>query len=259
MSNRCLKMIKKGGCVVGSWIQIPHPVCAEIMAHAGFDFLCVDIEHGIVDIETVSNLFRAIEATNKDVVPMVRLPGNDYSITRRYIDAGAKGIFVPMVNSREDAEEAVRSAKYPPEGERGVGFCRANLYGIKFDQYIKKANDDILIVAQIEHVKAVENIEEILTTPGIDGVFIGPYDLSASMGIPGELNHVDMQDAMEKVLESCKKHNVAAGLHVISPQIEEVNKRLEQGYRLIAYSLDTVMLAHICKDVSNITRWAKGD
>lgn len=255
MSNRCRQKLKNGGYIVGSWIQIPHPVSVEIMAHAGFDFLTIDLEHGAVDIETATNLFRAIEATNRNVIPMVRLPGNDYSITKRYIDAGAKGIFVPLVNSREDAEEAVRSAKYPPEGERGVGFCRANLYGIEFDQYMEEANDDILIVVQIEHVKAVENIEEILTTPGIDGAFIGPYDLSASMGIPGDLNHVDMQDAMERVLESCKKHNVAPGLHIISPQIEEINKRLEQGYRLIAYSLDTVMLTHICKDVSNITRW----
>jgi len=252
LNSQCHEKLKNNDYILGSWMQIPHPVCAEVMAHSGFDFLTVDIEHGAVDIETATNIFRAIETAGRNVTPMVRLPGNEYSVTKRYIDAGAKGVIIPLVNSKEDTKEAVRSAKYPPEGDRGVGFCRANLYGNNFDKYMETANDDILVIVQIEHIKAIDNIEDILSTRGVDGAFIGPYDLSASMGIPGKLDHPDMQESMKTVLESCKKNNVAAGIHVVQPDIHEIGKRLDEGYKMIACSLDTVMLAYMCRSLQGI-------
>jgi len=246
INNPCRNKILNNHPIIGSWIQIPDPVSAEIMTRAGFDFLAIDTEHGIMDLETVTNLLRAIESISKTVIPMVRLAGNDYSITKRYLDAGAKGIIVPFVNSNSEALEIIRSAKYYPDGERGVGFCRANNYGVDFEEYISEANENILIVAQIENIKAIENIDAIISIPLIDAVFIGPYDISASMGIPGQLNHPKMKEAISTVLNKGKKYGKTVGTHVVAPDPDEVKQSLKNGFNMIAYSLDSVMLSQMC-------------
>jgi len=247
INNPCRNKILNNHPIIGSWIQIPDPVSAEIMARVGFDFLAIDTEHGIMDLETVSNLIRAIESISKTVIPMVRLAGNDYSITKRYLDAGAKGIIVPFVNSDSEALEIVRSAKYYPDGERGVGFCRANNYGVDFEKYLSESNENTLVVAQIENIKAIENIDEIMSIPLIDAVFIGPYDISASMGIPGQLNHPKMEKAISTVLNKGKEYEKTVGTHVVAPDPDEVKRNLKKGFNMIAYSIDTVMLSQMCK------------
>jgi len=245
--NYCKNKVLNNKPIIGSWIQIPDPVSAEIMSRAGFDFIAIDTEHGIMDLETVSNIIRSIESINKKVIPMVRLAGNEYSVTKRYLDAGAKGIIVPFVNSKTDAEEMIRSAKYYPDGERGVGFCRANNYGVDFEEYVAEANENIFVVAQIENIKAIENIDQILSIPLIDAAFIGPYDISASMGIPGQLNHPKMEDAISTILNKGKEYKKVVGTHVVAPDPSEVKQRLKRGFNMIAYSIDTVMLSQMCK------------
>jgi 2-dehydro-3-deoxyglucarate aldolase len=242
------QLLKEGGFAIGSWINTCNPVVAELMAAAGFDFLTVDAEHSAVDVPQAQMLFQAIGAGNPDCAPLVRLPGTDYAVTKRFMDAGAAGVIAPLINSPEQARELVRAVKYPPKGERGVGFCRANMYGMHFDEAIANANDRTLVCVQIEHVEGVRSIDEILSVPGVDAVFIGPYDLSASMGITAQFEHPDMQKAMRRILDACKEHGIVPGVHVVQPDVAEVVRRYKEGYRLIAYSLDITMLHRACVD-----------
>lgn len=240
------KMLQANECVIGSWINTCSPVVAELMAAVGFDFLAVDAEHSAVDIPQAQGLFQAIRAGNPDCAPLVRLAGNDYATTKRYLDAGAAGVIAPLINSAAQAQELVRAVKYPPQGMRGVGFCRANAYGMDLQKAVAMANDQTLVCVQIEHIDGVRQVDEILAVPGVDAVFIGPYDLSASMGITGQFDHPDMVQAKKLVLAACQAHGIAPGIHVMQPNVDEVVQRFREGYRLIAYSLDITMLTQAC-------------
>jgi len=249
-----------GGTVVGSWINTGSPIVAELMAQAGFDFLTIDAEHSAVDLSQVQQLMQAIRSGNPDCTPLVRVPGCDYAQIKRYMDAGAGGVICPLVNSAEQAQVVVDAVKYPgagpqttdhrPQttGRRGVGFCRDNMYGIRLEERVAEANADTLVCVQIEHADAVENIDHILAVEGVDAAFIGPYDLSASLGITARFDHPRMVDAMEQILSACRRHDVVPGVHVVPPDTGEVAERLAEGYRLIAYSLDITMLSKSCRD-----------
>ncbi len=232
--------------VIGSWINTASPIAAELMATAGFDFLTVDVEHSAVDLVQGQALFQAIRSGNPNCVPFVRLAGNVYAETKRYVDAGAIGVIAPFINTRAQAEELVRSVKYPPLGMRGVGFCRANSYGMQLKESVKTANDQTFVCVQIEHAEAVENIDEILGVTGVDAVMIGPYDLSASMGITAQFDHPKMESATKAVLNACRKQGIIPGIHVVQPDPEAAIARIREGYRFIAYSLDITMLLNSC-------------
>jgi 2-dehydro-3-deoxyglucarate aldolase len=240
--NPVKKKLVKGEVSIGGWMQIGHPAIAEIMAQAGFDWIAIDNEHGIIDLETGMNIFNAMRGTN--VVPMARVQENNEIMIRRWCDAGAQGIIIPMVNTPEQAKAAVAAVKYPPVGKRGFGYCRANNYGAKFDEYAKKANDDILVIVQIEHIEAIRNIDSILAVDGVDGAFIGPYDLSGSMGLTGQLYHPDVLAACDKTLKACKKCNKAAGIHVVPVEPERIKKFTSEGFTFIAASIDTVFIRY---------------
>jgi len=234
--------------IIGSWINTASPIVAEIMSASGFGFLVVDAEHSAVDVPQALQLFQAIKAGNPKCKPMVRLAGNQYSETKRYLDAGAIGVIAPLINTKEEAEELIRSVKYPPEGERGVGFGRSHAYGFDFENYMQKANDETFVCVQIEHIKAVENLDEIFSVKGIDAAFIGPYDLSASMGITAQFEHPNYTRAWTKILEKCKEHNILPGIHIVQPNPEEVKQKIADGFQMIAYSLDITMLGHLCRE-----------
>lgn len=240
MENKLRKALLKNELSIGTWIQIGHPAVAEILAHVGYDWICVDMEHGSIDIETMTHLFRAIAASG--VVPIVRLPMNDPIWIRRSLDAGAMGLIIPMVNSAEEIETAIRYAKYPPKGERGYGYSRANFYGMDFENYIAGANETIAIIAQIEHRDGIENIDSILQVQGLDGVFIGPLDLSGSYGKTGQLDCPEMREALRRYLESCKKHKKCAGIHIVRPDEHSIRNAIDQGYRMIVLGVDGVFL-----------------
>lgn len=232
--------------VIGSWINSASPIVAELMATVGFDFLTVDVEHSAVDLVQAQALFQAMRSGNPQCAPLVRLAGNNYSETKRFLDAGAAGVIAPFINTAEQAHELIRAVKYPPLGMRGVGFCRANNYGLQLQQAVATANDDTFVCVQIEHVEAVGNIDEILTVPGVDAAIIGPYDLSASMGLTAQFDHPDVISAIDSIGEACKRHQVIAGIHVVQPEAEEAVRRFKEGYRFIAYSLDITMLMNTC-------------
>ncbi|GAB6094258.1 aldolase/citrate lyase family protein [Desulfatiferula olefinivorans] len=245
--------------VLGSWINTASPVAAELMARSGFDFLTVDAEHSPVDLPQAHALFQAIRSGNPDCAPLVRLAGNVYAETKRYLDAGAEGVIAPFINTPEQAMELVQAVKFPPEGRRGVGFCRANDYGLCLNDSVERANFQTFVCVQIEHVDALDRIDDILSVPGVDAAMIGPYDLSASMGITGQFDHPDMKAATGKIVNACLTHTVIPGIHVVQPDAGEAAMRFAEGYRFIAYSLDITMLLKSCIDGVTSIRKVTGD
>ena len=227
---------------IGTWMSMAHSSIAEILAMAGYDWVVVETEHTAIDVSEVLRMIIAIE--QRGSIPLVRLAGIDGVQAKAVLDSGAAGVIVPMVNSKAQAERAVAMCKYPPMGTRGVGLARAQGYGMEFDSYVKRANNDSLIIVQIEHIDAVNNIEEILSVEGIDGTFIGPYDLSMSLGIPGQLTHPLVVEAKEKVLQAVLKKGLAAGIHFVQPNtaVSDCEIALKAGYTFIALGTDILFL-----------------
>lgn len=232
--------INRGKALMG-WIAIPSTTIAEIVAKAGFDAVVVDMEHSSIDISQLEVLFQVIEGGGS--VPLVRLSSNDPVLTKRVLDLGAQGIIVPMIKSREEAQIAVQSAKYPPEGLRSTGIYRAQNYGQSFAEYRSSANERVIVILQIEHKDAVEKIDEILKVPGIDGIMIGPYDLSSSYGIAGQLDDPVMREAIKKVMNSARENNMKVGTHIVEPSAEKVKKALLSEFSFVVYSNDSIILS----------------
>jgi 2-dehydro-3-deoxyglucarate aldolase len=230
---------------IGSWITLAHPAIAEIMAKAGFDWLTVDLEHSVITIREAEELIRVIDLCG--VVPLVRLSANDPVQIKRVMDAGAHGVIVPMVNSVEDARKAVEAVRYPPEGNRGVGLARAQGYGSNFEKYKEWVNQESIVIVQVEHIKAVENLDAILSVEGVDGFIVGPYDLSGSLGIPGQFDHELMIEALSKIQTFMRSSLKIAGYHVVEPDIDQLQQLVREGYRFLAYSVDFRMLDTCCR------------
>jgi len=228
--------LKNNELTIGSWIMMGNPMSVEVMALAGVDWLVIVIEHQPIDMETVQILIISIQAHN--IKALVRVSKNEEVVIKKVLDMGADGIIVPMVSSKEDATQAVDYAKYPPVGKRGVGLFRATKFGTKFEEYKKWVDEELVIIAQIEHIDAVNNIDEIVNVDGIDGTIIGPYDLSGSMGYPGEFERDDVKEAVQTVLDSCKKNNMPSGFHVVDTDPEKLNQKIAQGCTFMAYGID---------------------
>ncbi len=239
--SESLKTKLQSGCLaLGSWITLPNPAVAEIFARAGYDWLVVDLEHSTLTIEQAGELIRVIELAGS--APLVRLTSNEPNQIKRVMDAGAHGIVVPMVNTPQDAVEAVSSTRYAPAGIRGVGLARAQGYGVNFKEYLKWQENGPVVIVQIEHKLALDSLEEILNVDGVDGYIIGPYDLSCSMGIPGQFDHVDFIEAMDFIKHTGFKIDKPGGLHVVEPDQKLLNQTIEAGFRFVAYSVDVRML-----------------
>ncbi len=239
------RRLKKGEPSFGSWITLGHPSVAEVMAQAGFEWLTVDLEHSAVGVGEAQGLIMAIEA--QGAVPLVRVTNNDPNLIKRVMDAGAAGVIVPMVNTPEEAQRAVSAVRYPPQGSRGVGLARAQNYGFSFPEYAAQVNRNTVVVVQIEHIRAVENIEGILKTAGVDAFMVGPYDLSGSLGVPGHFEHPAVRRALARVHAAARQAGAVLGFHVIPPDPAETRRRLAEGFRFLALSLDTLFLGGGCR------------
>lgn len=237
--------LSQGELTIGSWITLGHPAIAEIMAAAGFDWLVLDMEHSVLELSEIQILIQVLDGQQCPAI--VRLTSNHPDQIKRVMDAGATGVMVPMVKSAADARAAVQGVYYPPRGQRGVGLARAQGYGARFQQYRKWLEDNAVIVAMIEHVDAVNAIDEILAVDGIDAYIIGPYDLSGSMGRPGELDHPEVQSAIAQVLEAGKRSGKPGGIHVIEPNQEELQRRIAAGFNFLGYGLDIRILDSLCR------------
>jgi 2-keto-3-deoxy-L-rhamnonate aldolase RhmA len=232
--------------IIGSWITLNHTSVAEIMSDAGFDWLCIDMEHSVTDYFEAQQLILAIQS--KGIKAFVRVGENNMRIIKRVLDAGADGIIVPSVNSAAEAQKAVDSVKYPPFGKRGVGLARAQSYGFGFESYRDKTSKEIKLIVQIEHINAIKELDAILQTNGVDGTFIGPYDLSGSMGKPGNWDDPDVKKALFEYEETVKKYDKWVGYHVIQPDYNLVNEKIEKGYNFIAFSLDVLFFGTLVRN-----------
>lgn len=227
---------------VGSWMQIPHASVAEIMGQAGYDWVAVDLEHGAIGVHQLPDLFRALELGG--TLPLVRLAHGQPKDCKQALDAGAGGVIVPMVESAEQLLAVRDACRWPPAGTRGVGFSRANLFGKYFEAYREEAQAPLL-VAMIEHIRAVDDLEAILQVEGLDALLIGPYDLSASMGLTAQFDHPGFTAAIDRIRTQALKQNIPCGLHVVAPSQEQLQQRIGEGYRFLAYSIDAVMLGQV--------------
>jgi 2-keto-3-deoxy-L-rhamnonate aldolase RhmA len=244
-TNPIKQKLRSGQLAFGAWISIPSPAVAEIMALAGFDFLVIDTEHGAIDVESVQSLIQAMSGTA--VVPLVRLAGSERSLANKILDTGPYGVMVPMVNSRDDAESAVRVARFPPEGTRGIGLGRAHGFDPEArNEYLKVANTLMLVGIQIEHREAVERVKEIVTTPGIDLVFVGLADLAGSLGYAGTTGHSQLAEAVDEIVRTARQAGIPLGIAVGGP--EDLAIRIKQGFQFFHLGADMVYLGRACKN-----------
>jgi 4-hydroxy-2-oxoheptanedioate aldolase len=257
--NPVKKKLREGQPSVGAWLSLGSITAARFMARAGFDWLTVDTEHSLVGIETATHMFASI--AEPGCVALARVPSNRHDHIKRVLDNGAQGVVVPMVNSRAEAEAAVSAMLYPPAGTRSIGgSVHALNFGATAADYYGRANDELLVVLQCEHIQAVENADAIFSVPGIDAIFVGPNDLAASMrGKDGRPPSGDAtRQAMEHILATCKKHKVAPGVHCFSP--EEVRIRMEQGWQLLGINSELkMMLEGAAAALAGIGGRAKGE
>ena len=233
----------KGGAAVNGWLGIPSSAAAENMAQAGWDSLTVDLQHGLVDYQTAVGMFQAISTTA--TIPMARVPWNEPGIIMKLLDAGAYGIVCPMINSREECERFVGACRYSPVGYRSVGPVRATWYG--GGDYLKKANETVLTFAMIETRKAMDNLDAIISTPGLDAVYVGPADLGLSLGgePKGDQTDPKIVAAIDAILASCKKHKVVGGIHCSST--DYAKKMFEKGFQFATILSDNALLNNAAK------------
>ena len=243
------KILQRELCV-GSWCQIGHPANAEILAKAGFKWLALDCEHGEAEDSDIGNFCRAVQQF--DCTPLVRVKENAVMPIRRALDLGAAGVIVPLINTPAEAEQAVKAVHYPPNGVRGFAWQRGNSWGADFDAYAKGFNP--VVIVMIESKTAVENIDAIMAVEGVDGCFVGPYDMSGSYGIPGQTGHQIIRDACAKIADACKKHGKAAGQHIVVPTRTNVAEAFEQGYTFLALGMDSYFL---CDGAHKVLEFAK--
>ncbi|MBI1885126.1 MAG: 2,4-dihydroxyhept-2-ene-1,7-dioic acid aldolase [Chloroflexi bacterium] len=236
--NRLKRLWQEGQPALGGWLTIPSSFSAEVMAHQGFDWLCIDMQHGLIDYECALQMLQAISTT--PAVPVVRVPWNEPGIIMKALDAGAYGVIVPMVNSAAEAQAAVSACRYPPQGARSFGPMRAAYYA--GSDYVPRANDEVCCIPMVETTAALERLDEIVSTPGIDAVYVGPSDLSMSLGLPpgSDQEAPAFNEALERIVEACRRHRVVPG---IAGNAAVAPRRIEQGFLMVEVFQDTRGLA----------------
>lgn len=253
MANALKTAWNNGEATLGLWASSPDPNGAEVYSGLGYDYINVDMQHGLVDYSDAVQLFRALTTT--DSVVTCRVPWNEPGIIGKVLDAGARGVIIPMVNTAEQAAAAISACRYVPEGARSYGPIRAaREFGA---DYFEKANTEIVCVPMIETVEALENLDSILDVPGIDAVYVGPADLSISLGFPPGTDTADpaFQDALSTIVDGCKKRGIAPGIHATPAWAP---KRLEQGFQMVTVTSDLAALASGASAALKSTRNASG-
>jgi 4-hydroxy-2-oxoheptanedioate aldolase len=237
--NTLRSTLTSGGVVVNGWLAIPSSFSAEVMAHQGFDSLTIDMQHGVVDYQAAVTMLQAISTTS--VIPLARVPWGDPAWVMKLLDAGAYGVICPMISNRAQAEALVQICRYPPLGYRSFGPIRAKYYAGA--DYHDHANDEILVIAQIETNEALENLDEILTVPGLDAVYVGPSDLSLAMGHQPRQgqNDAPVVAAKKRIVEACKRHGVPAGIH--NQTAEAALSMVAEGYQFVTIASDDRFLS----------------
>lgn len=237
---------------IGSWLTFPCEATAEVMAQAGFEWLVLDMEHAPLDVTQAARLIRVIDLAG--LAAICRLPSLDPALAKNVLDAGATGIMVPHVTSANDARRAVDAAYYPPAGTRGVGLARAQAYGVGkgLARYRRRMRDAVVVIAMIESQPGVDEVEAIAATPGLDGLLIGPYDLSASVGRIGQLDHPAVRQAQRRVREAARRAGIACGLHLVHPSAAKARQAARDGYTFLAMGVDMILLGEAAASAASM-------
>ncbi len=242
MTGSLRDTLQAGKPLIGTLLTVDSTEVAEALALAGFDWIFIDLEHGSLSIHDAQ---RAVQAIANRCHTLVRVPDGTQENIKRVLDMGCSGIIVPMVNTEAYARRIAALSKYPPLGERSVGIGRAHGYGLRFTEYIEVANEQTTVVVQVEHREAVANVDQILAVPGIDALFVGPYDLSNSMGLVGQVNHPDVRDAIDKVRAACARTNLPMG--IFCSNTEQARAEIKAGVRLVAVGADISLMTDSAK------------
>jgi 2-keto-3-deoxy-L-rhamnonate aldolase RhmA len=242
MSFNLRKRLNNGELLIGTILSLDSPDAAEILSGIGFDWIFIDAEHSTLAPHHLKALF---QAAGESTPCVVRLPALDEIAVKKTLDAGAAGLLVPQINSADQVEQLVQWGRYYPDGSRGLGFGRAQGYGLKVGEYLENANENILLSVQAESAEAVENIESIVGVPGLDAVLVGPYDLSASMGLPGQVDHPEVKAAIQHVASVCFQAHMPIGIFGMTA--EAVRPYIQQGFRFIVCGVDTVLLGNAAR------------
>ncbi len=249
--NSVKKAWQEGKVQIGGWLSISSSFSAEIMAHQGFDWLCIDTQHGSMEFDDAFTMLQAISTT--DTIPFVRVGWNDPRLIMKYLDAGAYGVVVPMVNNRAEAEAVVRAVRYPPVGQRSSGAFRASLYG--GSDYMQHANEEIVCIAMVETAEGLDKVDEIASTPGLDAIYIGPSDLNLALGLAprGEPWDPKHQTAVDKIRTACEKHGIVPGVHTWGPSYAA--KFIDQGFKMVMLSPDSAsMVQGVRADLTELAK-----
>lgn len=234
------KRLSSGKPTIGSWLQLPDISVAEIMGQAGYDWVAIDLEHGSFSTQSLPAICMALELG--DTLPFVRVAQPVSKDIKQALEAGARGLIFPMISNAEELKKAIDWANYPPYGTRGVGYSRANFFGKNFSEQVPESSKDLVLVAQIEHIQAVQSLDEILVVDRLDAILIGPYDLSASMGLTAQFDHPDFIAVIKGIEEKARRHSIPFGLHIVQPDPDALSRRIEEGHQFIAYGTDAVFL-----------------
>ena len=242
MNESMAQRLRRGEKLLGTVASLPSPEVAELLAQCGFDWLFIDMEHGPIDILMAQRMLQASRCPC-----LLRLPDSSEASIKRALDVGAAGVIIPGVNTLEEMERVVAACRYPPLGVRGVGAGRAQGYGMRMRDYLRDANEEILIVPQIEHIDAVHDIEALANVAGVGALFIGPLDLAASLGRPGAINDSEVGAAIERVREVCVEAERQIGIFVSDPQ--KARRCFETGFSLVALGSDALILGARARDL----------
>lgn len=241
MQNTVLARLRTNQGAIGLWLNLASPIATEVLAHIGFDFLVIDTEHSPTDTETLAQMLQTMKGTA--TAPFARVAGNDVNLIKRVLDTGVHGIVIPMINTVADAQQAISACRYPPQGVRSVGGIRPPLsFGVTRAEYLAQANTQVLVALQIEHIRAITNLEGIASLPGFDCLFVGPNDLCASLGLPPllEPDYPAYEDALQRIISVARATGKTAGILVGTSAT--ARKRWNQGFRLIACGSDFGLL-----------------
>ena len=237
---------------IGSWITMTDPAVSEIMSKRGFDWLTLDMEHSSLNANQAQEHIRTISLSG--CVPLVRVMDHNPDTMKQFMDMGAHGLIVPRVNNAEIAQNAVNAVKYPPRGTRGVGLARAQGYSLDLASYIRWNQEQSVIIVQIEHIEAVRNIEKIMAVKDVDGFLIGPYDLSASLGRPGEFDHPSFLAALEEINTRSAKHGWLKGVHSVNPSAEAAKQNIKTGYKFVGIGTDFLFLGEMANGLTRAVK-----
>ena len=236
--NRLKRDLAAGKVCLGATVTIHSPAMAEILSRVGLDWLWFDTEHTALTLENVATMLAATNGSR--ISSIIRVPWNDKTMIKKALDLGPEGLIIPEIRTRAETEAAIRAMKYPPLGERGAGLGRAQCYGMHMGEYMGSANDEVMMVAQIEHYTAVENIDDIVGAEGLDAVFIGALDLSGSMGRLGQTDDPEVEEGVQTVFAACRRAGIPCGLVALGA--DAANRRIKEGFTNLIVGIDVVYL-----------------